>query len=99
MPDEGGGGEMNWQPIETVPHNGFVLVHEDGAIRALMRINGKWHKPGYPALVSKIWGDAIVGDDARRVLEPLGYSLEIRDGCCEEPTHWMPLPDVPKVQA
>lgn len=87
-----------WQPIETCPQDGYVLVHEDAAIRALLRIEGKWHKPGYPALVTDgPWADVIVGRDAERVLKPLGYRLEHRDGCCENPTHWMPLPASPQV--
>lgn len=86
---------MEWQPIETAPQDGYFLVHEDEAIRALFRFRGQWQKIGYPAIISNIWGDAIVGDDAKRFLPP-GYRLEIRDGCCENPTHWMPLPEPPK---
>ena len=84
-----------WLPIDTCPQDGYFLVHEDGAIRLLLRIGGKWEKTGYPALVTTQWGDAIVGQDAERVLMPLGYRMEIRDGCCENPTHWMPSPDEP----
>jgi hypothetical protein len=87
-------GAEAWRPIETAPQDGYLLVHEDGAIRALLRIKGVWHKPGYPALVTKnYWGDAA------RVLDPLGYRLELRDGCCENPTHWMPLPQPPSARA
>lgn len=82
-----------WRPIETAPQAGFMLVHEDDAMRALMRIDGVWHKPGYPALVNE-WGDAIVGEDAMRLLLA-GYRLEVRDGCCENPTEWQPLPPPP----
>ena len=85
---------MGWQPIETAPQDGYMLVHEDGAIRALLRIKGVWHKTGYPAIISHPWEDVIVGDDVKRFL-PLGYRLELRDGCCESPTHWMPLPETP----
>lgn len=83
---------MTWQPIETAPQDGYMLVYEDGAVRSQLRLAGAWHKVGYPALVTKAWGDVLVGDDARRILEPLGYRLELRDGCCENPTHWHPLP-------
>lgn len=31
-----------WQPIETAPMDGFFLVHEDGAIRTMLRENGYW---------------------------------------------------------
>lgn len=86
---------MVWQPIETAPQDGYFLVHEDGATRALFRFRGHWQKIGYPAIISNMWGDAIVGDDAKRLLPP-GYRLEIRDGCCENPTHWMPLPEPPQ---
>jgi hypothetical protein len=87
-----------WQPIETAPDD-FVLVHEDGAMRALVHTNGKWKNPSYPALVSLAWGDVLVGDDANHVLAPLGYRLELRDGCCENPTEWMPLPEVPNPES
>jgi hypothetical protein len=84
-----------WQPIETAPQDGFLLVHEDTAIRTLLRIKGVWHKTCYPAIMSPPpWEDAIVGADAKRML-PAGYRLEARDGCCENPTHWMPLPAPP----
>ncbi len=86
--------EPLWQPIETAPKDGYMLVHEDGAIRALFRSRGVWQKIGYPAIVATPWGDALVGQDAERIL-PQGYRLEICDGCCEGPTHWMPLPDAP----
>ncbi len=87
---------MEWLPIESAPQTGYMLVHEDGAIRALMRINGKFEAPGYPALVSNgPWADVLVGEEAKRILEPRGYRLELRDGCCENPTHWMPLPPPP----
>jgi hypothetical protein len=84
-----------WRPIAEAPRDGFMLVHEDAAIRALLRIDGVWHKPGYPAIISPQWGDALVGDDARRMLPP-GYRLELRDGCCEEPTEFIPLPPAPE---
>lgn len=56
---------MKWQPIETCPQDGYFLVHEDTAIRLLLRIGGKWHKAGYPALVTTgPWEDVVVGQDA-----------------------------------
>ena len=85
---------MNWQPIETAPQDGYMLVHEDGAIRALLRMKGVWHQVGYPAIISHPWQEVIVGEDAKRVLPP-GYRLELRDGCCENPTHWMSMPELP----
>lgn len=83
-----------WQPIETAPQDGYMLVHEDEAIRTRMRINGEWKNLSYPAIMAYPWGEAIVGKDAERFL-PAGYTLAVRDGCCEEPTHWMPIPDAP----
>lgn len=88
---------MEWQPIETAPQDGYMLVYEDGAIRALFRSKGKWEPPNYPALVSSLWPqNVLVGEDAARVLAPLGFQLAVRDGCCEEPTHWMELPQPPR---
>lgn len=86
-----------WQPIETAPKDGYMLVHEDGAIRAMLRVGGEWKQIGYPAIISHPFGDSIVGKDAERIL-PAGYRLELRDGCCESPTHWMPLPSPPAPQ-
>lgn len=88
---------MEWQPIETCPQDGYFLVHEDSAIRALLRIGGVWNKTGYPAIIDPAWGDVLVGDDALRMLPP-GCRLEVRDGCCENPTHWMPLPEAPNAE-
>jgi len=85
---------MTWQPIETAPDNTFMLVYEDGAIRALMRVNGSFIAPGFPAIISHPWGDVIVGEEVKRFLPP-GYRLALQDGCCENPTHWMPLPPPP----
>ena len=57
---------MEWQPIETCPQEGYFLVHEDTAIRLLLRIAGKWHKAGYPALASLVCvADTIL--DLRRI--------------------------------
>lgn len=85
-----------WQPIDSAPQDGYMLVHEDGALRALLRVGGVWHKPGYPALVTTgPWEDVLVGQDAERILKPMGCRLEHRDGCCENPTEWQPMPEPP----
>ena len=90
---------QQWQPIETCPQSGYFLVQEDTAVRALLRIDGAWHKPGYPAIITPPpFSDVLVGRDALRMLPP-GYSLEHRDGCCEEPTHWMPIADASHLAA
>ena len=71
-----------------------MLVHEDGAIRARMRFNSVWKDTSYPAIITHPYRDVIVGDDVARVL-PAGYTLALRGGCCDNPTHWMPMPDAP----
>lgn len=85
-----------WMPIETAPQDGYMLVHEDGAIRAMFRSMGKWQHVAYPAIVDQ-WDVAIVGEDARRLL-PACCRLELRDGCCTAPTHWMTMPAAPVAQ-
>jgi hypothetical protein len=91
-----------WRPIETAPESGYMLVYEDGAIRALLRHpGGRWEAPGFPALVNiappgmEYAEHAIVGEEAARFLRPHNLRLALRDGCCESPTHWMPLPAPP----
>lgn len=90
--------KVGWMPIETAPMDGYMLVHEDDAIRAMMRVKGVWRKTAYPAIIAHPFGETIVGDDALRFL-PAGYRLEALDGCCENPTHWMPLPAAPSSPA
>lgn len=41
----------DWQPIATCPETGFFLLHEKGAIRAMVRMNGKWEHPCLPVLI------------------------------------------------
>ncbi len=90
-----------WQPIATAPASGYMLVYEDGAIRALLRHpEGRWYTPNFPALVATTPGMehaeyAIVGEEAARFLRPHGLRLALCDGCCENPTHWMPMPAPP----
>lgn len=79
-----------WRPIETCPPDGFFLVHEDGAIRAMLRFGGKWDHPGVPVLVTE-YGDRLTSLETERAY---GRKLEISD-CIYEPTHWMDLPDAP----
>jgi hypothetical protein len=81
---------VNWQPIETCPQDGYFLVHQDGAIRTMMRFDGQWELPDIPILIDKV-GNRLV---AREVQEYRGETLEIT--CCVyEPTEWMEIPDAP----
>ena len=82
---------MSWQPISTCPETGFFLVHEDGAIRTMMRYEGKFELPDIPVLVNE-FGDRLV---SREVFDAYGKTLQI-SGCIREPTHWMPIPDAPE---
>ena len=90
---------QGWRPIETAPKDGYFLVHEDGAIRVKLRHKGVFGEITYPTLIANNgWKEVLVGNDAKRVLEPMGYTLGLGDGCCTEPTHWMPLPPAPEEQ-
>lgn len=80
--------EDMWQPIETAPRDGFFLVYEDGAMRAMFRHNGEFQSPAYAAIDGE-YGENIVGDDAKRLTG--GRLLKVCD-IIREPTHWMPLP-------
>ena len=82
-----------WQPIETAPRDGFFLVYEDGAVRTMFRLKGEFHSPAYPAIEGVY--DNIVGEDAKRITG--GRALKVCD-IIREPTHWMPLPEPPKVK-
>lgn len=88
-----------WLPINTAPMNGYMLIFETGAMRALLRSDGEWDHVPYPLIVGKrAWtGDEfrIVGDDARAMLPP-GYRLGLGEFCdWKNPTHWMRLPEPP----
>ena len=71
----------DWQPIETCPQDGFFLVHQDGAIRLMFRTRGEWQAT---ALALDQYGDP-------------NHAIKVRETGVYEPTHWMPLPDPPKV--
>lgn len=81
----------DWRPIETCPQDGFFLVHEGGAVRSLLRSDGKWLQPGVPVMVTE-YGDRLTSPETDRAY---GRKLEISD-CIYEPTHWMPIPEAPK---
>ena len=89
-----------WLPIETAPASGYFMVHEDGAYRLRLRHEGKWLDTAYAGIECAPWGDLAVGQDAQRILDMRAtagaYKLVVRDGCCENPTHWMPLPVPPQ---
>jgi len=90
-----------WQPIDTVPESGYFMVYEDEAYRLKLRHGGKWLDTAYPGIVVAPWGDVAVGADAQRMLDIIGpgHKLVVRDGCCDNPTHWMPLPAAPSQPA
>jgi hypothetical protein len=72
---------MKWQPIATLTEDGLYLVHQDGAIRTMLREKGVWVST---AVALDVWGDP----DRR---------IKVRETGVYEPTHWMPLPEAPKV--
>lgn len=80
-----------WLPIETCPLDGFFLVHEDGAIRTMLRVDGRWEHLGIPVIKDE-WGDSIAAPHYAR-MNP-GKQLVISD-CIYSPTHWMEVPDAP----
>jgi hypothetical protein len=88
-----------WQPIETAPESGYFMVYEDGAYRLRLRHEGKWLDTAYAGIECAPWGDVAVGRGAQRILDMRAtagaYKLVVRDGCCDNPTHWMPLPAPP----
>lgn len=89
-----------WQPIETAPASGYFMVYEDGAYRLRLRHESKWLDTAYAGIECAPWGDVAVGQDAQRILDMRAtagaYKLVVRDGSCENPTHWMPLPAPPQ---
>jgi len=92
-----------WRPIETAPQDGYLMCYEDGAYRLKLRHEGKWLDTAYAGIECAPWGDVAVGADAQRILDMRAdagrYKLVVRDGCCENPTHWMPLPEPPGLAA
>lgn len=80
-----------WRKIEICPEDGFFLCYENGAIRTLWRHKCKFENPAIPILITKE-GNRLV---PREVLALRGEVLELSD-CVYEPTHWMPLPELPE---
>lgn len=77
---------MDWQPIETVPGDGFYLVYGDGAVRTMAFFDGAWELPDIPVLIDKV-GNRLV---SRELQELRGERLEIAGGVYE-PTLWAPI--------
>lgn len=72
---------MEWQPIETAPKNGSILLVTD---KEEMYLAGWWNWSFvFPTRGTDAW--RVVGSDRG-------------DGCeIINPTHWLPLPAIPKV--
>jgi NCAIR mutase (PurE)-related protein len=91
--------DAGWRQIEEAPESGYFMVYEDEAYRLKLRHEGKWCDIAYAGIVCAPWGDLAVGADAQRMLDQIGpgHKLVVRDGCCDNPTHWRPLPAPPAI--
>ena len=77
---------MNWQPIETAPKDGTMLLLTNGR----QVFPGWWDESydGFP------W---IIVDMAARCVSEGGQTAALGNAANEGyPTHWMPLPPPPK---
>jgi len=77
---------MDWQPIETVPWGQHVLLYFPNGERGIGGIETAtlYEDDPDPLLCGWTHGGANAGSDW---------------GLCERPTHWMPLPEPPKINA
>jgi hypothetical protein len=69
----------DWRPIETCPQDGFFIVHQDGAVRAMFRERGEWRST---SVAIDGYGDII-------------HNAKVRETAVYEPTHWMDIPEPP----
>lgn len=80
---------MTWQPMETAPKDGSVILVTDGENYGLAR----WVESSYESWI-------FIDDDTQK-REPVDssefiYSNFDEGGYLYGPTHWMPLPELPK---
>lgn len=74
---------MKWQPIETAPKDGEILLIWIGDVDFGYCRNGKWF------VINN--GDYLYGGHGR------DYACGVHDSFVyRPPTHWMPLPEAPK---
>ncbi len=74
-----------WQPIETAPKDAVIKLLTNGTVVFV----GRWLD----------WDDTMRGWAQYRCVTGHGYNTAIpaeRWPMSVEPTHWMPLPDLPK---
>jgi len=74
---------MEWQPIETAPKGPTILLYSPNLKEFSMRyrnINVAWW---VSTQITEYWGTAVFFDGRSHVQH------------IHNPTHWMPLPDVP----
>lgn len=73
---------MNWQPIESAPKDGSVILLANPAgcwMARYFAVYGSGYRPDSP------WFSVMLNHDHMK-----------RSGRFLQPTHWMPLPEPPK---
>lgn len=74
---------MKWQPIQTAPRDGTsILVAVLGANNIFIAVYRKWYSESLRADVVTWWSNG-----AKNSYQP--------DQLMLNPSHWMPLPDLP----
>jgi hypothetical protein len=71
---------VKWQPIESVPDDGFFLVFEGGAMRMMYRSRGEWQ------------ASALAVDEHGQSR----HDIRVRETGVYSPTHWSELPNAPE---
>lgn len=74
-----------WKPIDTAPKDQSVLMFRPGAAYWAKVAIGAWEEDTFSKRPKPYWEG----------LHKLGRNSQYREW---EPTHWMPLPDDPKVE-
>ena len=83
-----------WQPIETAPESGFVLICSANA-GFENRKNGVTHPEDYDHTVATAWRDKSVKNGWIIAYAGELCDTEIWVDYVHEATHWMPLPAPP----